>query len=77
MEQFDQYIREVEDFFQGRELKKTQLVVNKYVIITDLPLFVSSHLSIVKAHTKRCNNLPYLRRLMWVKRILENEESMV
>ena len=65
-------IKELETYFAAVELPAQPVKLNKYSIITNIPLFIESHLSIVKAQNGRTLYLPYLNRLQEFKQYLNN-----
>lgn len=75
MENWDKYIQEVEDFFLKTELPKGPIRVTKFAVITDLKLFIDSHLSMAKANNGNYTFIPYLQRLIWIKRMIENDKK--
>jgi len=63
-------ISELEKYFAAVELPSQAVQLNHYSIITNVPLFIESHLSTVKANNGRILYLPYLNRLQTLKLIL-------
>jgi hypothetical protein len=72
MEKWDEQIKTLEEFFETAEIPKGPIRVTSYAVVTDMSKLISSHLSIVKANNGKYTFKPYLQRLMWVKRLIEN-----
>jgi hypothetical protein len=66
-------ISELETYFAAVELPSQPVRLNQCSIITNVPQFIESHLSTVKANNGRSIYLPYLHRLQTLKQIIENE----
>jgi hypothetical protein len=64
---WDQNIDELEKFFSGIELPTGPLRLDKCSQITNIELFIKSHLDIVKAQNGNKRYLPYLDRLNELK----------
>lgn len=62
MDNWTTEIQELQNFFKGLVLPK-ELVMNPWTNVSDLPLFVSSHLSTVIEKNGKPTFLPYLHRL--------------
>lgn len=73
MEKWDEHIHKLEEFFEKTEIPAGPIRVTKYAVIFDVGKFVSSHMSIVKANNGKYTFIPYLQRLMWVKKLIENK----
>jgi VirE N-terminal domain/Primase C terminal 2 (PriCT-2) len=65
-------ITELEQFFKTVKLPSGSIQLDSCSKITDLPLFVESHLSVLKAQNGNMRYKPYLDRLKEVKRIMSN-----
>ena len=65
-------IKELETYFAAVEIPAQPIMLNRFSIITNIPLFIESHLSIVKAQNGRTLYLPYLNRLQEFKQYLNN-----
>lgn len=63
-------ISELETYFAAVEIPAQPVRLNKCSIITNVPLFIESHLSTVKANNGRTLYLPYLHRLQTLKQSL-------
>jgi hypothetical protein len=59
---WDQQIEELEQFFTSAKLPDT-IMLDKCSRITDIPLFVKSHLSILRAQNGNTRYIPYMNRL--------------
>lgn len=64
-----QDLKELEQFFKVAKLPDT-IKLNKCSTVTNLPLFIESHLSIVKTQNGNSRYIPYLDRLELLKKIL-------
>jgi hypothetical protein len=67
---WDQDIAELQNFFSLIKLPTDATRISQGVLITDPNLFISSHLSVVKAHNGNTRYLPYLERLYELRIIL-------
>ena len=65
-------ITELERFFQIIDLSAGPVRLDKCSMITDVSLFIKSHLSIVKAQSGNERYRPYLERLRQLEKILRN-----
>jgi len=65
-------IEDLEQFFKAVPLPAQPVKLNQCSTITDISLFVESHLSIVKAQSGNKCYRPYMERLMALKAILTN-----
>jgi hypothetical protein len=63
-------ISELETYFAAVELPSQPVRLNQCSIITNVPQFIESHLSTLKANNGRSVYLPYLIRLQTLKQIL-------
>jgi hypothetical protein len=63
-------IKELEMFFAGATIQDTLIQLNSYSIITDVPKFIKSHLSVVKANHGNPTFSPYLSRLQELKNMV-------
>jgi len=75
MEKWDPYIQELEEFFSKTELPKGPIRVTKFAVINDLDFFVNGHLSIVKANNGNRYFLQYLQRLVFIKKMIEDDKK--
>ncbi|MDD3079704.1 MAG: DUF6371 domain-containing protein [Paludibacter sp.] len=69
-------ISELENYFVAVELPAQPVRLNQCTVITNVPLFIESHLSTVKANNGRNVFLPYLQRLQTLKQILANNKNL-
>jgi hypothetical protein len=58
---------EIEQFFKTAKLPAAPIKLDKCSRITDVPLFISSHLSIIIAQSGNMRYKPYLDRLIFLK----------
>ncbi|MGA1976613.1 MAG: DUF6371 domain-containing protein [Bacteroidales bacterium] len=65
-----QDIAELERFFQGVKLPIEPIKLDNYRTISDVSLFINSHLSIVKAQNGKTCYRPYMERLNELKAVL-------
>ena len=63
-------IEELEAFFHDAELPSEPIRLDACTVITNVSLFIESHLSYVKAHDGNDRYMPYLDRLRELKRVL-------
>jgi hypothetical protein len=70
LERWAQSITDLETFFSSIELPNEPIKINKHSTITNVPLFIESHLQIVKANNGINTFLPYLNRLRELKNYL-------
>ncbi len=63
----------VEAFFNSITLPTTPIHLNPYTTIHNLPLFISTHLSILKRYPGNRVFLPYIHRLLGLKNLLSNQ----
>lgn len=63
-------ISELEAYFATVEIPAQPVRLNECTLITNVPLFIESHLSTVKANNGRNVYLPYLNRLQTLKQII-------
>jgi len=68
---WDQQIEELEQFFKAVSLPDS-VKLNQCSVITDLNLFIESHLNICKAQNGNLRYLPYLDRLIELTAILKS-----
>ena len=66
-------IKELENYFAGIELPTQPVKLNEWTTITDYNLFVESHLATVKANNGNKTFLPYLNQLKELKQTLTTE----
>ncbi|MBK7798505.1 MAG: hypothetical protein KA251_02545 [Saprospiraceae bacterium] len=69
-ENWEQDIKELENYFAGIELPTQSIKLNQFCTITDYSLFVESHFAAVKANNGKRTFLPYLNRLQELKQVL-------
>lgn len=69
-ESWDQKIAELEKLFKVIKLPTKPIKLNNCSMITDIPLFIESHLSIMKAQAGNLRYKPYLDRLIELKAVL-------
>jgi hypothetical protein len=69
-EQWD--IQELEDYFKRISLPTPPLKLNRFTTISDIGLFIESHLDIVKAKNGVATYLPYLLRLKELEHFLKS-----
>lgn len=67
---WDKDINELQLFFSGRRFPSEPIMICKDITLTDIPLFVESHLDIVKAQNGNPVYLSYLVRLKALKQYL-------
>jgi hypothetical protein len=68
-------IAELESYFASIELPTQPIKPNQYSTITDCSLFISGHLTTVKANNGKRTFLPYLNRLKELKQVLTNNSN--
>lgn len=68
---WDKEIKELEIYFDTKEITDQPIMLNEATIITDLKIFIKSHLGTVKANSGNITFLPYLERLMQLKAIIK------
>ena len=61
---------ELENFFKSKELPSEPVRLDSCSLITDVSLFVETHISIVKAHNGIDRYMPYYERLKLLKSIM-------
>lgn len=64
-------INTLETFFNKTSLPKEPIMLDQTTKITDIELFIKSHLNVVKANNGNKTFLPYLERLINFKKTLE------
>ena len=62
-------IEELEKYFDSIELPNGPIYLNDCTTISDISIFIDSHLAIVKSNNGREKFKPYLKRLRELKRI--------
>ena len=65
-------IAEMEQFFKVAKLPSEPIRLDSCSTITNIPLFIESHLSIVKAQNGNLRYKPYMDRLIELKAILKS-----
>lgn len=68
-------ISELESYFAAVEIPNQPLRLNQCSMIIDVPLFIESHLSTLKANNGQSIFLPHLNRLQTLKQIIKNQKS--
>ena len=63
-------ISELENYFAGIEIPTEPIRLNQCSFISNIPLFIESHLSTIKANNGQSIFLPHLNRLQTLKQIL-------
>ena len=71
-ENWNNEIDVLEDFFKELAIEKQLIQLDASSTITDVPIFVKSHLTTVKANNGNKRFLPYLNRLQNLKQVLIN-----
>jgi len=66
-------LQELEEFYKGRELPATAQLY-KAIKIIDVPKFVDSHFTVLKANSHSKAFQPFYDRLILLKEILEKGE---
>lgn len=74
-ESWEQDITELEHYFTGITLPIQPLILNSYSTITNVSLYIESHLTAVKANNGNRTFLPYLERLTELQKFLTLQES--
>lgn len=65
-------IADMEQFFKSVTLPEAPVRIDKCSRIINIELFIKTHLSIVKSQNGNTRYIPYLDRLIELKRILSN-----
>ena len=63
-------IASLEAYFTKAEITKDSIKLNQCITITNVPLFIKSHLSVVKANNGKPVFIPYLNRLRQLKTLI-------
>jgi len=71
-ENWEQEINDLEHFFKTAKLPSQPVKLNPFSTITDLNLFIESHIETVKANNGKHTFLPYLNRLQELKQYITN-----
>lgn len=71
-ENWEQEINDLEHFFKTVPLPSQPVKLNSFSTITDLNLFIESHIETVKANNGKHTFLPYLNRLQELKQYITN-----
>jgi hypothetical protein len=66
-----QEIDELENYFKSIELPNKPIHLNQCSLISDIPLFINGHISILRTNDGKQVFMPYLKRLKELKQILE------
>ncbi len=69
-ESWVQEITELEKYFNTATLQALPVKLNQCITITNIPLFIQSHITTVKANNGKQTFLPYLNRLQELKKYL-------
>lgn len=70
MKDWDQHIKELEEFFKAARIPAGPIRLNACTVITDTKLFIESHLLTIKNHNGSKVYYPYYERLMQLKTII-------
>lgn len=70
LEDWSNEIKELENYFKSIELPTESVKLNQCSMITDVALFIESHLSFLKRNNGKKRFIPYLNRLQELKLIL-------
>jgi hypothetical protein len=70
-------IEDLELFFREAELPSEPIRMDECTVITDVSLFINSHLSYVRAQNGNDRYLPYLERLQELKKNLTNKSKLI
>ena len=70
LENWDQDILELENYFSGITIPSQPVKLNQYSTIEECSLFIKSHFATVKANNGKLTYLPYLNRLQELKQVL-------
>lgn len=65
-------LEKLEEFFSGRELSEDPIRLDVCTVIESPAEFVDAHLQMSRANIKEEISIPYLLRLIKLKKILEN-----
>lgn len=65
-------ILELEQFFNWATLPPAPVQLNSCTVLTNVPIFVKTHLSVVNANKKNPVFLPYLERLKELQTFIKN-----
>lgn len=68
---WDKQIKELEIYFDTKEITDQPIKLNKATVITDVKVFIKSHLGTVKKNNGNRTFLPYLERLIQLKTIIK------
>lgn len=74
---FETEIEDLEKYFNSISIPDAPINLNSFIKIHDVPLFVSSHLSLIKNYGNKKISIPYLKRLQEFKKILEKSERTI
>jgi hypothetical protein len=66
-----QEIDELENYFKSIDLPNKPIHLNQCSLISDIPLFINGHISILRANDGKQVFIPYLKRLKKLKQILD------
>jgi hypothetical protein len=69
-------IKELEEFFATAQLPAT-FRLDTCSVVTDMKLFIESHLDMIRGHEGQKGYLPYYERLLSLKNFIENEMNAV
>ncbi len=74
-ENWDKEIKELEDFFKTAILPAQPFQLNSFSRLIDVPLFIKSHLTIVKANNGNQIYFSFLERLQELKNLLIKRQT--
>lgn len=67
---WNQEIAELEEFFSGRSVPLDPVRLYQWETVSNIPGYIQSHMEVVKAQNGNSTYLPYLNRLMDLKKML-------
>ena len=65
---------QLEEYFKSIELPK-EIRLNRWTYVTDVPKFVYSNISYLKAHSGNMRFMPYYNQLIELKKILDERDT--
>ena len=71
MKHWNEQINALELFFGSIEIPTNEVLLSRCETINNVPLFISSHLEMVKANNGKQTFTPYLERLEALKMLLQ------
>ena len=66
-------VKEIELFFSTYKNYPAKIILNECEVIKNVPLFIKTHLDVLKANTGKLRYKPYFDRLEQVYNRLKNE----